>query len=139
MPSTKAATSSMRLQMPVGLGERSAAKVTFANTKNILVQAPKPAKARLIVGAIGGEGDSDPGVTGKRADGTTISFDATVNPVARVLRNTFRELPAAVILKTTHGGLGVMANVQPGEPATDPTIQVVAPRVDAVSAVVVRT
>ena len=139
MPSTTAATKVFQLRTPIGLMEKSAAKVTFPNTIPVLAQAPKPAKALLKVGAIGGEGDSDPGVTGKRADGTTIGLDATINPIARVLRNTFKGLPAAVILKTTHGGLGVMASVQPGEPATDPTIQVVAPRVEAVSAVVVKT
>ena len=139
MPTTTAATKRFHLRMPIGLGERATAKVAFAKTIEIQASARPPAAVYWGVGDIGGEGDSDPGVSGTRADGTTISLDGVVLAIGRVLRASFSGMPGVPLLKTSHGNLGVLASVQPGEPATGSVVQVLSPSVDAVDAVAVET
>ena len=139
MPTTTAATKVFDLLMPIGLGESTTAKVTFVREIPIRASAPRPASIRWSGGLIGAQGDGgDPGIAGIMEDGTITSVTGVVLGLARRLTNAFKQMPVAVILKTTHGGQGVHANVQPGEPATDPTIQILAPRVEAVNAVVVK-
>lgn len=138
MPTTTAATKRFHLRMPIGLGEKSTAKVTFVRQIPIRASAPTPAIIRWTEGRIGAHGDAgDPGIAGIMEDGTITSGTGVVLGLARRLTNAFKQMPGAAILKTDHGNLGVLAGVQPGEPATGSMVQALSPSVDAVDAVAV--
>lgn len=138
MPTPKATTPSILLESPIGVSDDSAAKVAFfdrAGPKTVFLKTPATFKA--LVGEIPGAGTGDIGVTGTREGGETVLGIGVTHWTLERLDIGIKEMPIVANLKTSHGGVGIRARVQPGEPATSSAIQVLTPRVDAVDIVVI--
>lgn len=129
MPTASASTLPLLYRLPVGFDARSAAEVAFPDIGGpILVPLKVPATMTVLTGDFDGEATGSPSV-GRAAGVVHVGLPH--------LEISIQVRPAIANLKTGHGGVGVRARVQPGEPATGSAMQVVSPRVEAVESVVV--
>ena len=126
------------LESPIGVSDEFAAKPVFPD-KDVAqtVFLKTPVSIRTLVGEIPGDGTADIGVTGTREGGETVLGLGVTHWTVERLDINIKEMPVVANLKTSHGGVGIRARVQPGEPATSSAIQVLTPRVDAVDTVVI--
>lgn len=138
MPTLKGTTPSILLESPIGVSDDTAAKPVFPDkdvAQTVFLKTPAAFKTRI--GEIPGAGTADIGVTGTREGGETVLGIGVTHWTLERRDIGIKEMPVVANLKTSHGGVGIRARVQPGEPATSSAIQVLTPRVDAVDTVVI--
>ena len=139
MPTARASGARVTMAQHIGLGATTSVVVTFAKMATAIVKMVQDTpRVTMLTGAIEGTGTGRFGVSGTLVGGDVLKPAGLIHATLERLGLVAQALPAVAHLKTEHGGVGISARVQPGEPATDSVVQVVFPRVEAAQAVTVQ-
>lgn len=123
----------------IGLGATTSVVVTFAKIASAIVKmVQNTPRVTMLTGAIEGTGTGRFGVSGTLVGGDVLKPAGLIHATLERLGLVAQALPAVAHLKTEHGGVGISARVQPGEPATTSVVMIVHPRVEAVQAVAIQ-